>query len=256
MLITPQITSCCFGNSLAIWEMIEQKEGMIIIIIIIVSVIWGAGAPESCDCLRFIKTCSPSALVLSHILQRVKLFVSGCVGAVEGGERDMCVSQQLHWSGIEERAVWFTTAQPPVNLHTLLPPCPVGTSLWNRWQLQDAVDTVSLGGGANTSSSILWYLTPQCRVYDLSAVVSWSYSMDVSSISCRMTAQEEVEVEFFQKMLQRLWVINTTQVWSRQAWQNCQTKEYRSPKAHWFSSLMSSCNLCIRCQSVWLIVHM
>lgn len=61
----------------------------------IVTVIRGAGAPESRGCLWFIKTCSPSALVLSHIPQRVNLFVSGCVSALEGGEGDVCGSQQL-----------------------------------------------------------------------------------------------------------------------------------------------------------------
>lgn len=104
-------------NKLLFWQQPEYlrndraKEGMIIIImiiIIIVTVIWDAGAQESCSCLWFIKTCSPAALVLSHIPQHVKLFVSGCVGAVEGGEGDMFVSQQLHWLGIEERAVWHT----------------------------------------------------------------------------------------------------------------------------------------------------
>lgn len=46
--------------------------------------------------LQLIKTCSSFALVLGHIPQCVKLFVSGCVGALEGEERDVCASQQLH----------------------------------------------------------------------------------------------------------------------------------------------------------------
>ena len=195
MLITLQITRCCFGNSQTIWRNDRAKEGMIviIIIIIIVTVIWGGGAPESCGFLRFIKTCSPSALVLSHIPQRVKLFVTGCVGAVEGGERDMCVSQQLHSSGIEERAVWYianrsTTCQ---STHTVTtPPCRhitgkpltiTGRCRYNfskRWSEQFF------------KYSVVFDL--QCQVYDLSAVASgWCSSVDSSPLGWRVTGQEK-----------------------------------------------------------------
>lgn len=68
------------------------------IIRIIVTVMRGAGALQSCGCLWFIKTCSSSTSAFSHIPQRVKLFVSGCVVQ---RRVEKLVSQPLPRSGIE-----------------------------------------------------------------------------------------------------------------------------------------------------------
>lgn len=96
---------------------------MIIVITIMVTVEWGAGALKSCGTLWFIRTCSPSASALGHILQCVKLFVSGSV-AQWRVEKWICVwvnsSAEL---GLKSEP-YDTTLGAPVNPHAITsPPC-------------------------------------------------------------------------------------------------------------------------------------
>lgn len=205
-------------NKLLFWQQAghlrndRAKEGMIItiIIIVVVSVIWGAGAPESCGSLWFIRTCSCSQ---SHIPQHVKLFVSGCVRL----EKGTCGSQQPHWSEIEGRAVWHTvnhstTCQSTHCYHPALKA--------HHWETADnyRMDTVALTGGVKHSA----VFDPQGRLYNWSAVVSGSCPSEESSPpGCRVTGQEADEIQIgvvfpLRNILQQqLGVINTSHEWRR-----------------------------------------
>lgn len=208
------------------------------------------------------------SLCFSHIPLCVTLFVSGCVSAAEGGERDMCVSQQPYWSGIEERAAWHTANRSTTCqfIHTVTtPPCrhitgkpPTITGCCRYYSFKRRNEQFF-------KHSVVF--DPPCQVYDLKCccvrlmLLCGFISPWPESDRTRRGWQNISRFDrySFKKKLQQLRAINTSHVCSRQARRNSQTKAYRSLKAHCSSSIFtyrfSWCIVVIRCQSVWLIVY-